>query len=742
MKRRLHRALLLTTAIILCATTLSAQKLSIGFIYPAGGAQGSSVDIEIGGLNISDSKAAIISGEGIRSEIIPLPEPEPKYRYFTGADGKQQKRLIPKNQLTDQSAPQIADRVGVRVYIDADAKVGLRNLRLQSPKGVSNQLSFEVSQYPNVLESTGLTSVESLPATLCGYVKPGEVDRFEFHATKGMDIVAEVKGRILVPFIADAVPGWFQPVVKLTNSKGAEVAFADDYRTSPDPVLRFTIDKTDDYTLSIHDAIFRGREDFNFRIQLGEIPFVESIYPITAKVGESSYIEVKGRNLATTKVEVTPTEEGVNYLRVEGTNGKLSNAIAYWAVPQSMTLIDKPTAIDHKATDPTQSTQLDQKSVIYDKINAPYEQRGYRVPLTAGESVVIDAVARRIDSRADLKMTLLTPQGEVAKESDDIEDSEQGLMTHHADPSISYKATTAGLYTIVVEDIQGGSGEEYSYILRRSKPSVPFEATVSPANITLSQGGTTTFFVNFDLKGRRDISGVGRITVDGLPEGSRLSYTIPGRYPKIWEVSVSVPKDTKVGRFPLTVKVHTAPRRGEEEKVIEIGAYDNMMQAFYYTHYIPAEAFTLEVIPEIPYSVHLSADVERDLSKPICFNPADSVLPVKVRVERQEGFDDELDLALGRNNKFVTLQPVKMLKGESEKTIYIKLDNEKIGGDKMKYFRYPLYIVATAGSDIQRLGQRTFTNARYRDMTPLVMVQRDDCPIVNPYHYFNQQKKK
>ncbi len=753
MKRNLYVLFTLFTMLIICPDRSSAQKLSIGFIYPAGGGQGSSVDVEIGGLNIKDAKSAIISGDGVRCEIIPLPEPEPQYRYVKGADGKQKKIVIPKNKLTDQSAPQIADRVGLRVHIDADAEPGLRNLRLQSIKGVSNQLSFEVSQYPNVMEtrsqsqregaasnkstSEETTLVESLPATLCGYVKPGEIDRFTFRATKGMELVAEVKGRILVPYIADAVPGWFQPIVKLINSKGEEVAYADDYRTSPDPVLRFSVTKTDYYTLSIHDAIFRGREDFNYRIQLGEIPFVESIYPLVARVGEPNYIDVKGRNLSASRVVVRPEKAGINYLRVEGKGDKLSNQIAYWAVDKEQTMVDKPTVTNPQITDQSTITQIAQDVVIYDKIATPYEQRGYRLPLAEGESVVVDAVARRIDSRADLKITLLAPSGDVVLESDDVEDTAQGLMTHHADPVISYKADQSGLYTIVVEDLLGGSGDDYSYLIRRSKPSAPFDAFVSPANITLSQGGTTTFFVNFDLKGRKDISGVGRIVLDGLPDGYRVSNLIPGRYPKMWEVSVTAPKDASVGRLPISVKVYTAPRKGEEEMVVEARPTDNMMQAFYYTHYIPAESFTLEVIPAIPYTLHFTADVERDLAKPMFFSAADSLFPVKVIVDRRADFDDELDLALGRGGKLVTLAPVKMLAGESEKVVYLKLDREKLS--KMKYFRYPLYIVATAGSDIQRQGQRSFTNALYRDMTPLVMLQRDDVPIIDPYRYFKQQ---
>ena len=43
-----------------------------------------------------------------------------------------------------------------------------------------------------------------------GQIMPGDVDRFSFRARKGMRLVAIGAMRELIPYIADAVPGWFQ----------------------------------------------------------------------------------------------------------------------------------------------------------------------------------------------------------------------------------------------------------------------------------------------------------------------------------------------------------------------------------------------------------------------------------------------------------------------------------------------------------------------------------------------------
>src|SRR6185369_1395468 len=45
--------------------------------------------------------------------------------------------------------------------------------------------------------------------------------------------------RALIPYLADAVPGWFQATLALRDAKGRELAYDDDFRFNPDPVLAF-----------------------------------------------------------------------------------------------------------------------------------------------------------------------------------------------------------------------------------------------------------------------------------------------------------------------------------------------------------------------------------------------------------------------------------------------------------------------------------------------------------------------
>ena len=109
---------------------------------------------------------------------------------------------------------------------------------------------------------------------------PGDIDRFQFRANRGQQLVIETSARSLIPYLADAVPGWFQATLALYDAEGHEVAFADDFRFNPDPVLFYEVPKDGEYELEIRDSIYRGREDFIYRIAVSEQPFITQMFPI------------------------------------------------------------------------------------------------------------------------------------------------------------------------------------------------------------------------------------------------------------------------------------------------------------------------------------------------------------------------------------------------------------------------------------------------------------------------------
>jgi hypothetical protein len=242
----------------------------------------------------------------------------PKHYLFNGWEQMSYRELAYVRQRLYQRAKQqpnaqIGETALVELTIDADADPGDRELRLLGKNGITNPMVFQVGTLPetNEIESNDprkwdpLPTVPplDLPIVINGQILPGDVDRICFNAKAGEPLIVKVQARHLVPFYADAVPGWFQAVVAIYDAEGNELAYADDYQFDPDPVLRFVPPADGAYALEIRDAIYRGREDFVYRVSLGKLPFITSMFPLGGQVGRSTQAAVTGWNLPSDTID-------------------------------------------------------------------------------------------------------------------------------------------------------------------------------------------------------------------------------------------------------------------------------------------------------------------------------------------------------------------------------------------------------------------------------------------------------
>lgn len=688
------RRIFLTILCAIISTTLYAQKLSLGYLYPSGGQVGTTVEIEAGGLNINKATKVLFSHEGISAEIEPIKE-------STSAKRK-------RRRLNDQSSPQLADRVKLRITIAADVPCGMYDLRLQGVSGVSNMLPFEVASYPNFVENNRASQrnpnrVTALPAVLCGYVTPGGVDYFNFEGEKGQTIVATVKARQMVPYIADAVPGWFQPVLKIVDSEGREVAYSDDYHHNVDPVIITTLPKNDNYTVIIHDAIYRGREDFNYRIHLGVIPFVTGRYPAYGTVGKSVKQQLEGVNLGTTTAKVKVKKAGYNSLTFTNDIGT-SDAVSFYALPKGVKHIQTP----------KEGAVLNVESAISDSLTSAAKVKRYIINAQMREPIIVELIGRRNGSRIDAVMRLKDCYGKVVAKKDDTEDPLQGMMTFHADPVLKYTPKRNGVLILEVEDLYQGYGADYHYLLWRHRQMPTFNAFVAPANITVPAGGTATFRVDITGKVKRPAN----LIVEGLPAGFTTS-SLNIRGSKRWNVSITAPNDAEVERFPIEVKLeYPTPDGREQANVVPV---DNMMQAFYYTHHIQASELALDVVQPSPYRMSVDFDVANELP----FAYANEHIPIKIIVDKEPGFNEPIEIVMGVKHRIFSLEPVTILPEEKEKIIYLKLNHtalERFRGRKNPP-SWQMNIVGTVKGEITKQGKRTFQNAKYREITPYFVLK-------------------
>ena len=677
-------------------SVLYGQKMTMGFLYPSGGMQGDSLDVVVAGLNIHTAKEVLLSGNGLRARVVGPVEPDEQ----EVQKGKRKKK-VNKSKLTDQSSPQLAQRLRVRVYIAPDAPLGIHDFRFKSGQGVSNKLFFEVSSYPNLvaeykdLVAGDTTRLPTSPRVLCGQVPPGSINYYRFYAQPGEQFVAHVKARQLLPYIADAVPGWFQPVIRITDLAGKEYAFCDDYGRSPDPTLFFKAEKEGEYLLAIHDAIYRGREDFAYRMTFGQIPFVTDVKPKVVTAGKRCHLTLKGVNLPTTRVRMTPQADVQPFVSFD--NGSHAAFLPITVLSEQMKI--------HQATDRIEPSVT---TCYVDSLTEAYQLKEYMVHLEKGQDYVFDIHAARVGSMADLELQIKDESGRVLAVSDDVEDPTAGMITYHADPSLVFECLKTGRYTLQVRELTGAYGDAYFYMLQFPRPQVDFRAFVSPSTLSIPSGGSALLkfeFVGMDRP-------VAAISLEGLPEGFEHSSCVVPAKAKFLEVTLTAPLGAKEEELSITPTLLLA-----DGSSLEILSVDEMMQAFYYTHRLPAAAFSASVIPASPYRLELMMEDKISLSA------IDQELVLGVRVIRDPGFKEPVELMLSKKVKWLSWNPVILGPDEEYKELRIPIVASEFS--KFRGQELALHWVATVKGEVQKQGKRTFENAAYREISPLFVVRKE-----------------
>ena len=502
-----------------------------GYVYPAGGRQGDTFHVTVGGQYLDRTTNVYISGPGIQAKVVECIKPLTPQQVNELREKLEELRKKPKdpaaikqiieirdklNDLQNKRAnPVLADKVVLQFTITSDAELGQRELRLAAPNGLSNPLVFQVGQLTEFRKPEAKPSNEppggkrpqglkdprygtpepeitiTLPAVVNGQTMPGGVDRYRFQARKGQRLVVAVNARELRPYLADAVPGWFQAAATIRDSQGNELAYGDHYRFHPDPVLYCKIPKSGQYVLEIRDALYRGREDFVYRVALGELPFVTDIFPLGGPAGEKTTLELKGWNLRTNKltVDTAGREVGVHPIRVH--NAKLTSNHVPFAIDSL------PECLEVEPNDePANAQPVTLPIIINGRIDPPGDCDVFRFEGRAGEKIVAEVNARKLDSPLDSVLRLTDANGRQLAYNDDYGDKSAGLITHHADSLIALTLPADGTYYVYLADIQQKGGSEYAYRLRISEPRPDFALLVVPSSISVRAGASVPIIVH------------------------------------------------------------------------------------------------------------------------------------------------------------------------------------------------------------------------------------------------------
>lgn len=573
-----------TLSRILSLALLSSAALPLraaphaGYVYPAAGQRGTSVRLLVGGSSLGAVRDAFFTGSGAtvrKIEIVPgMPNPTgPQKKWLVGqidggtnalplpsekeredwrkcpwydnvaSLGTFEKRLVLRDLLRVRNALQTAPSIQQLAILDIDiakgAAPGFRELRLWSHQlGISEPLKFLITEAPNALEPMYIAPArpqppfppQSVPVVLNGQIMPGETDTFPVRLEAGKTYRFALTGRALIPFIGDAVPGFFQPVLQLMGPAGEEVAYADDCYFNPDPVLYYKAAESGLHALNIRDNLFRGREDFVYIVaveekQPGPLAFREPFPGLAHFPAGGGEALAAGSPVCVTGTIASAGEEGSFLFK-----GK------------------------------------------------------------AGQKLAIETVARQIGSPLDGVLCVYSARG--AKLAEAYGQPGQlfvGECAQYVDPYLAFELPADGAYRAVLADRTAKGGEDYRYWMKLG-PQVPSFAVYgqhSAINVSASGWGRVKLYVDRRHGFTNDIriaSAQFRIS-NPVIQTNATEWFLNVQSVATNQLQTSRPQ-------PVSFTAEPAAPGGAARRQSVVAA-EQMMQAFAYDHLVPVSGFYL-----------------------------------------------------------------------------------------------------------------------------------------------------
>ena len=224
-----------------------------------------------------------------------------------------------------QAAEDYPKDTAARVTIAADAALGIRRGRVWTAQGAASGLAFVVGDLPEIVEQEidgdPVPVDVQLPVTINGRIFPRQdVDVWTFPLHKGQTIACEV--------CAARLGSPLDSYLEVIGPDGRVIAENDD-AFGADSFLRFTAATDGKYGVRIRDANGRGGPAYVYRLTLTSDPYVERVFPLGGRRGETTRFTLYGQGVPTDPVEVKLPADGPRDCawRFVGADGKPANPV-------------------------------------------------------------------------------------------------------------------------------------------------------------------------------------------------------------------------------------------------------------------------------------------------------------------------------------------------------------------------------------------------------------------------------
>ncbi|WP_166828386.1 PPC domain-containing protein [Thalassoroseus pseudoceratinae] len=558
------------------------------------------------------STTVFVSGEGVTAEVI-----------------------------TDMTFPPDKDppklqKINLRITASEDAQLGVRDLRLLTPRGTSTLGQLVVVRDPVVYEiAKNNTAAEAqevtLPATICGRIERAEdVDFFRFTGKAGARLVFHVRCMRLQDRIHD-LQKHADPLIALRNASGTTIAVVDNHFAA-DPLMSVELPQDGEYLLEVRDVRYQGNTYWQYAIEVHDRPFVQTLFPLGVAAGQTGTVQPAGVNLPgdQTATVAAPAAVGTQVMELPLQFGdQPTNPVP--VVISDLPLITEST--DENNT-PESAMPVSIPGGINGRISTDADIDCYRFTAKKGERFSFEVLAREFQSELDSNLRILNADGKRLTENDDL----RRFRRTYADSGVeNWAAPADGDYIIEIRDLHLRGGDTFPYFIKVTRAEPTFDLYLDTDKTQVFPGSCGVVFVNVVRKnGFQDAID---LAVDDMPTGmiAHCGRILPGRDSGCIVFQAHETAEPEMANVRIT---GSAIVGDDEEKITRVAAP-------YQETYQPGGGRGQWPVNWHTVAVGVAADVPRvTLSTyDISLKPGESKR-IEVTLERAEGFDKNVQLDL------------------------------------------------------------------------------------------------
>ena len=403
----------------------------------------------------------------------------------------------------------------ITVRVSPKAPVGPQVIRAFSPEGVSAPRFLILSSHPQRAEVEPNDEMRTaqvlsdLPAEVNGRLeKNGDVDSYSVELQAGQTLVARLE--------AYTLQSPLDPVLRLLDAQGVQVAWNHDEVRSLDPLLAWRAPKAGTYVLQVFGFAYPADSDLRFS---GSAKSVYRLHVSTDPVARHGWPLGVSRSVET---RVRWGDWGVPEMSSESTLVP-SSAIASETVGHSLQIpghqlpLEMPVGagkewVEVEPNDTAATAQaLEIPSAVSGDLDRAGDEDRYRVSAKKGEALHLEVQAAGLGFPLDAWLKVEDATGKELVRNDD---------SGGADPVLDWTPPESAEYRVVVGNLLQRGGRDQRYRLSVQRPQPVWSASVPEAFLSLEPGKTNEWKVAIS----RRFGAETRLTVSvrGLPPGVRV----------------------------------------------------------------------------------------------------------------------------------------------------------------------------------------------------------------------------